>query len=376
MGTQSVIDSLLAKQHQYVYWLIVGAFAVTIALEYTTPSEYVFGYLYTGPILIANARLSRVATLQVTLGAAGLTLFNLFFPTLEPNPSATVANRLIAVMALLVTGWLADRIRRYEEAIARQQEKLRAQEQLASVRQDFVSTLTHDLKTPLLGAIETLKSFQNEQFGAITPMQSKVVAMMIRSHRSTLELVQTVLDIYRNDSEGLKLHTEPVNLVAIAKEVQFTLTNLASTRRVSLCLTYGSSNFSHSLWVEGDSLQLQRVFTNLIANGINHSPRGNKVEVILETSATHHKVLVVDSGLGIPPEDICHLFERFYQGHGDRQATGSGLGLYLSRQIIEAHGGTIWAENRLPQGATFGFKLPACAPVVGSKHLNTIRQTN
>ena len=358
------LDKFLTKKRKpYIYWLMAGAFAVTIALEYATPPEYVFGYLYSGPILIANARLSRVATLQVTLGAAGLTILNLFFPTLEPYTSATVANRLIAVIALLVTGWLADRTRRYEEAIARQQEKLRTQEQLASVRQDFVSTLTHDLKTPLLGAIETLKSFHNEQFGAITPMQAKVVEMMIRSHRSTLELVQTVLDIYRNDSEGLKLHREPVNLVAIAKEVQFTLTNLASTRRVSLCLTCGLSNFSHSLWVEGDKVQLERVFTNLIANGINHSPRGSKVEVILETSTTHHKVLVLDSGLGIPPEDFASLFERFYQGHGDRQASGTGLGLYLSRQIIEAHGGTIWAENRLPQGAVFGFRLPACPPV-------------
>jgi two-component system NarL family sensor kinase len=63
--------------------------------------------------------------------------------------------------------------------------------------------------------------------------------------------------------------------------------------------------------------------------------------------------------LGITKEELPHLFERFYQGASNRQATGSGLGLYLSRQIIEAHGGTIWAENQMPQGAVFGFRLPA-----------------
>lgn len=100
----------------------------------------------------------------------------------------------------------------------------------------------------------------------------------------------------------------------------------------------------------------------MIVNGINHSPRGGKVEIVLEPNVQQHQVLILDSGHGIASEDLPHLFERFYQGHSDRQATGAGLGLYLSRQIIEAHGGKIWAENRLPQGAVFGFRLAACPP--------------
>ena len=68
---------------------------------------------------------------------------------------------------------------------------------------------------------------------------------------------------------------------------------------------------------------------------------------------------VIDVGAGLKRDEQPHLFERFYQGQSDRLATGSGLGLYLTRQIIEAHGGTIWAENRIPNGAIFGFRLPA-----------------
>lgn len=190
-----------------------------ILLEYATPSEYVFGYIYTGPILLAHPRLNRSATLQVTLAASVLTLLNLVLPDVEGTSPATVANRLIAVMALVVTGLLSDRARRYEEAIAQQKAKLHAQEQLASVRENFASTLTHDLKTPLLGAIETLKSFQQGYFGAVTPEQQKVLAMMTRSHKSTLQLVETLLDVYRNDTEGLKLYLELVNLFALAEEV-------------------------------------------------------------------------------------------------------------------------------------------------------------
>jgi two-component system, NarL family, sensor kinase len=122
-----------------------------IALEYLTPPEYVFGYLYTSTILLANSRFSRKALFGVTLAACRFTLLNLFFPGVETISPPTVANRLIAVLALLVTGWLSDRNRRNEEAIAYTQAQLRSQEQLAQMREDFVSTLTHDLKTPLLG---------------------------------------------------------------------------------------------------------------------------------------------------------------------------------------------------------------------------------
>ena len=350
---------LTSSASSKTYFLIVGTFAVVIGLEYATPSDYVFGYLYTGPILLANPRLNRSATLQVTLAASALTLLNLVIPHVEHTNPATVANRIIAVMALVVTGWLSDRTRRYEEAIAQQQAQLQAQEQLVGLRENFASTLTHDLKTPLLGAIETLNSLQQRHFGAVTQEQQKVLAMMRRSHQSTLQLVETLLDIYRNDTEGLKLHLAPVNLVTLAEEVIATLIDLAATRRVYISLGYGKSDFRHSLWMNGDALQLQRVFSNLLINGINHSPRGGRVEVVLESNSTYHFVKVLDNGPGITEDELPYLFERFYQGQSDRQAKGSGLGLYLTRQIIEAHGGTIWAENRKSQGALFGFRLPA-----------------
>jgi two-component system NarL family sensor kinase len=154
------------------------------------------------------------------------------------------------------------------------------------------------------------------------------------------------------------MQLEPINLAMLAEEVATSLISLSTSRRVYLNLNYGESDFRKFLWVNGDVFQLRRVFTNLLTNAINHSPRGAKVEVVLETQSSHQIVQVIDSGAGINPKEKPHLFERFYQGQSDRLATGSGLGLYLTRQIIEAHGGTIWAENHIPQGAIFGFRLP------------------
>lgn len=342
-----------------VRWLIVSLFLVVAMLEFATPSEYVFGYLYTGPILLTNSRLSRLAKLQVTLIASGLTLLNLFVPKIETIPLATVANRLIAVMALAVTGWLSSRNQQYEVAIAQAKAQLQSQQHLARMREDFVSTLSHDLKTPILGAIETIKAFEQGKFGPIASTQQRVLATMARSHQTTLQLVETLLDIYRNDTEGLTLQLAPVNLVTLVEEVIATLIELSAARRVYISISYGPSDFRRALWVNGDALQLQRVFVNLLTNGINHSPRGGKVEVMMESQAGYQVVKVLDRGLGITADELPYLFERFYQGHSDRQAKGSGLGLYLSRQIIDAHGGTIWAENRSPHGALFGFRLPA-----------------
>lgn len=333
--------------------------AIVIVLEFSTPPDYVFGYLYIGPILLASSRLSRAAAFRITLAAAVLTLLNTWLPGGYAVSNPTIASRAIAILAMVVTAVLSDRNRRYEEALAAQQAKLKAQEKLADLREDFASTLTHDLKTPLLGAIETLKAFQQGNFGNVQPTQQKVLTMMVRSHQTSLQMVETLLDVYRNDTEGLRLQLAAIDLSSLAEEVAGTLSDLAASRRVHLSFDHGESDFRKFLWVRGDSLQLQRVFANLLTNAINHSPRGGKVEVILETHASSQVAKVIDMGAGITAAELPHLFERFYQGHSDRQAKGSGLGLYLTRQIIEAHGGTLWAENRSPKGAVFGFRLPA-----------------
>jgi two-component system NarL family sensor kinase len=345
------------------HWLILGLFALVIVLEYSTPPAYVFGYFYIGAVLLANSRLSRQATIWVTFAAVVLTISNMIIPGSDPITPATIANRAIAAVAIVITGWLSNQNQKYQEAIARQNLQLLAQEQLASLREDFASTLTHDLKTPLLGAIETLNAFQGEKFGPVTPPQRRVLEIMTRSHRTTLQLVETLLDVYRNDTEGLKLQRQPVDLVPIAEEAISTLTDLASTRQVYIRLSYEHSDFRHSCWVNGDALQLQRVFFNLIANGINHSLRGGKIEVVFTSNDKEQIVKVIDEGQGIPDSQMLMLFERFYQGHSDRQTKGAGLGLYLSRQIIEAHGGKIWAEKRVPKGTIFGFRLPSYIPI-------------
>jgi two-component system, NarL family, sensor kinase len=352
-------DPFSSLEKSSLLWVTLGLFGLVFGLELLTPADYVMGYLYISPILFVKPQLNRTNTLIITAIAVVLTLLNIWIPGDRPIQPAMVANRLITVVALVVTGLLSDRNRQIQQALAQQQAKLQVQEQLASLREDFTSTLAHDLTTPILGALETLKAFDREQFGDVQPKQKHVLSIMIRSHQMTLELVETLLDVYRNDIEGLHLRQAPIDLSKLAESAATALFDLAASRRVHLSLTYGDSEFRQFLWVNGDAFQLQRVFANLLTNAIDHSPRGSRVEVALSTHGSLQVVRVMDTGAGIQPEEMSQLFGRFYQGESNRQASGSGLGLYLSRQIVEAHGGSIWAENRSPQGAIFGFRIPA-----------------
>jgi two-component system, NarL family, sensor kinase len=350
-----MIDPMKKPQLSW-HVILLGLMGLISVVEFSTPAALIIGYLYAAPILLASARLERSRTIQFTAIAVLLTLLNIWIPTNQGNFS-TLIDRVIAALSLLGVGYLSDRNRYYQEAIAQQRSQLQASEKLMQLREDFTSTLTHDLKTPLLGAIETLNAFQQERFGPVLPDQAQVIATMKRSHQTSLQLLETLLDIYRNDAEGLALDLAPVDLTRLIEQTLGGLLDLAISRRVHLC--FDDRAAGRSLWVNGDRLQLQRVLTNLLINAINHSRRGDHVEILLESHPEHQVVTVLDGGSGLQQEEFLHLFERFYQGQSNRQAKGTGLGLYLSRQIIEAHSGTIWAENRSPTGALFGFKLPS-----------------
>lgn len=339
-------------------------------LETLAPTEYVFGHLYIAPLLLASFQLGRGGTSIVVRVVIFLTLLDFVIPNIPhlsmlnfgALPIHTLVNRLNVVVVLLLTNWLVQRNLKYAAKIDRQQEEvthhkaeLLVQLRLAQMREDFVHTLTHDLKTPLLGAIQTIKSFQQEQFGSVGALQSQVLSKMSQSQQRSLQLVETLLDVYRNDAEGLVLQNQIIDLWSIAKEAVDAITILSLERQIKLNLKcYESAN--QQLAVSGDPLQLSRVFSNLLSNAIYHSPRAGEIDIIIHNNGRKYTVQVSDQGQGVSPADLPLLFDQFYQAHA--QVQGSGLGLYLSRQIVEAHGGKIWAEAESPQGTKFCFSLP------------------
>lgn len=221
--------------------------------------------------------------------------------------------------------------------IIRDLTKRKAEERL---REDFVATLTHDLRVPLLAAIQTLGMLSNGDLGQLTPQQQEVTSMLVTNNEDMLSLVNTLLDIYKYESGRKTLVMQPVNLFNLAERVTKQLTELATSRQHMLTLTPANQP-NERLTINGDKQELQRVLTNLIGNAIHHTPAGGTITVTVMPSNEHLTFAVSDTGRGIPKDDLDTLFKRFAQGRQNVRSSGSGLGLYLCKQIIGQHNGTI-----------------------------------
>ncbi|HEY9701511.1 MAG TPA: sensor histidine kinase, partial [Allocoleopsis sp.] len=160
--------------------LIIILFILVIIIELITPIESVFSYLYILPLLLVNSHGPKSSRLKLSIFASILTILNLFVPGTNHISIITIGNRLIVAIALIITGILSDRTHYLEKKIAEQEAQLNYEKQINQMRADFVSTLTHDLKTPLLGAIETIKALRKGKFGQIILAQDKILEIMMR----------------------------------------------------------------------------------------------------------------------------------------------------------------------------------------------------
>ena len=227
------------------------------------------------------------------------------------------------------------------------------QKKADKLRDDFIATLTHDLRTPLLAAIQTLKFFLDGALGELTDQQKLLISTMYKSNEDLLGLVNALLEVYKYDAEKLVLTKTHFNIYNLVKQVYDELSPLAQSKKLDFSIDTELSDTE----ILADRGELRRVICNLCGNAINYTQEGGKVTIILKTEGNDLIFSVSDNGSGIPQEDIPNMFQRFSQGTSKKRSTGTGLGLYLSRQIIESHGGKIWLESVLNKGSEFSFLL-------------------
>ncbi|PPS45801.1 hybrid sensor histidine kinase/response regulator [Chroococcidiopsis sp. TS-821] len=229
-------------------------------------------------------------------------------------------------------------------------------DQIARQREDFVSRLTHDLRTPLVAADRMLALFQQGALGELSPTMKEAIATMARSNQNLLQMVNTLLEVYRFEADRKVLNFMPIDLQEILAEVVKELEPLAQEKNLPLQLDVESQDNPK---VIGDRLEIHRLFTNLVGNAIKFTDSGSVTVRIKPSNKAADKYItieVADTGTGIPQEEQATLFERFRQGSHKR--SGSGLGLYLSRRIVEAHQGTIEVRSTPGQGSVFSVDLP------------------
>jgi len=227
------------------------------------------------------------------------------------------------------------------------------QKKADKLRDDFIATLTHDLRTPLLAAIQTLKFFLDGALGELTEQQKLLLSTMYKSNEDLLGLVNALLEVYKYDADKLVLTKTNFNIADLVNQVYNELLPLAQSKKIDFTVETELTDTE----INADRSELRRVICNLCGNAINYTQEGGKVTVTLKAEENDLIFSVADNGSGIPQEDIPNMFQRFSQGTTKKRSTGTGLGLYLSRQIIESHGGKIWLESILNKGSEFSFLL-------------------
>ena len=237
-----------------------------------------------------------------------------------------------------------------EELQARVRSMLRLKETIDQ-RENFVSCLTHDLRTPLVAANRMLDLLVQQVFGDITEEQKEAICNIISSNDNLLEMLNTLLETHHYELGQKNLNFIPVNLQKLIADIVTELKPLAIDKEIELSCNIDDNTPE----IKGDRLELRRVITNLAANGIKFTDRGG-VEISLSQNESEIFVGVKDTGIGISPQDKEVIFQRFHQGNHRR--AGKGLGLYLCQQIINAHQGKLTVDSQKDRGTTFTFSLP------------------
>ncbi|HEX8634531.1 MAG TPA: ATP-binding protein [Pyrinomonadaceae bacterium] len=231
--------------------------------------------------------------------------------------------------------------------------------ELAEMREEFLALTTHDLRSPLTVISGVISFFTSGRLGELSPEQKNMVRMMERNTQNLIELVNDLLDAAKLESGSLQLELSDVDLSVLIPEVCEPFVQLAREKSLTLTLERTPANLPP---VRADRAKLRRVIVNLLSNALKFTPKGGRVSVRVEQAPAdgHLRIAVADTGVGIASDDLPLLFDKYEQARhrATRGEKGTGLGLYITRQLVELHGGTIQVESEVGRGSTFSFTLP------------------
>jgi PAS domain S-box-containing protein len=228
-------------------------------------------------------------------------------------------------------------------ALARETAAAARLRELDRVRSDLVATVSHELRTPLTSILGNVELLADGDAGALAGPQARLIGAVERNARRLLALIEDLLMLSRIESGAVKINARPVHVRAIVGGALEALNSVRATRGVELSVDL----LSEHLVVLGDQAQLERVLINLVDNGLKFTPSGGHVQVTVDDEDGFARLVVSDTGMGIPADEVDTVFERFFRStrSQERAAQGTGLGLAITKSIVERHGGRIWAAS-------------------------------
>lgn len=232
------------------------------------------------------------------------------------------------------------------------------QKEMEHLKEDFVATLTHDLKVPIIAESNILEFLVTEKFGPISDKQKEAIKNIQTSNQELIELVQILLETYKMKDTGAVLYFEEFEINPYLKDVIKEMTPIAEKNNLKI-----KYKEYENITINADKLQLKRVIKNLIQNAILHSESEKNIDISVKKTQTDVHISIVDYGKGISKEDLEMIFKKYYSTAKKFRKIGTGLGLYLAQQIVKSHGGEITVNSTENTGTEFNIRLPYATKV-------------
>jgi signal transduction histidine kinase len=259
------------------------------------------------------------------------------------------SDRAFTLLLAQVAATALHRARSYDAEL----DKRRRAEMLAQAREDVLGVVAHDLRNPLNLIQMTVELIIDEELPV--ERRTEMLAIALRAAKQMNRLIEDLLDHVRLQAGRLSLDVEEVSVDAIIKDAEETYRPLAERRHVHF-----EAGLLNNAIVRADRIRVSQIVGNLIGNAIKFTPEQGSVKLRATPEDKQVVFQVVDDGPGIPPDNMSHLFDNFWQARkSDRR--GVGLGLAIVKELVEAQGGKIWVESKVNHGSTFSFSLPAAS---------------
>ena len=227
------------------------------------------------------------------------------------------------------------------------------EKEIETLKEDFVATLTHDLKVPIVAESNIINFLLDGKFGEINDKQKVALHNMKNSNQELVELVQIILETYKIKETGIKLVKENIMLNSFLSHVIEETQPIANNSGITIHF-----KSKRDIKVTADPLQLERVIKNLISNAISHSNTKDRIDITTGEVPGFITISVIDYGQGIAPKELKLIFNKYYSAAKKFRKIGTGLGLYLSQQIVKSHGGEITVESEENSKTEFCVKIP------------------
>ena len=225
--------------------------------------------------------------------------------------------------------------------------KVKQQEELTQSKMQFFTNISHEFRTPLtliIGPLEQMQAVEKD------PERNQIHQIMLWNANRLLSLINQILDLRKAEKGKMKITVQQIDLVSFVKDRLGMFTDLAKRKKISLSYNYHLNNII--IWYDPD--MLEKCLYNLLSNAFKFTPEGGKIQVAIKQEADEQiSISVSDNGCGMTQKEQSQIFERFYQGRQNNYQTGSGIGLHLTKSIVEQHNGSISVESTMEEGSCF-----------------------